>query len=336
MNRWRRTFWRLSALALLLGLGFWLGRNRLFSQAPPVLLTVSDESLPDEAAGETVADMVRIPAGTLPLGDHLAEHRPGRPLPQAAIREFWMDATEVTHGQFAQFVAETGHVTTAEQAGSSTVFDPARRVWQTVEGANWRMPNGPHGDAAARLPLDNHPVVHVSWHDAQAYARWASKRLPTELEWEYAARAGLFDADYPWGRSEAPAGAYQANTWQGWFPDRNDALDGHAGLAPVRSFPANRFGLFDIAGNVWEWCEDVGQQSAQAKLAKVQMARVDDDPASEVDTQRGAELRIRRGGSWLCCENYSAGPRLSTRSAVPPNTTTNHQGFRCVRDARPE
>jgi formylglycine-generating enzyme required for sulfatase activity len=257
-----------------------------------------------DRAFEVVEGMVRIPAGRLHRGDL---HEPGEP-----VAEFWLDRHEVTNRQFAAFVAATGYRTTTEQVGSAHIFDPAEHRWRTVADANWRRPGGPFTSTIGREEM---PVVLVSWHDAAAYARWAEKRLPTAVEWEYAARGGLYDSTYPWGREELSEGKYQANYWQGWFPDEDRGLDGFRDLAPVGSFPPNRFGLCDMSGNVWEWCLDWSTPAGVARSG----------PPTE---------RIRRGGSWLCSENYSRGIELATQSAAPPHAASNHVGFRCARDAR--
>lgn len=287
---------------------------------------------------ELIGGMARIPAGQLPLGNHLVVTPAERPLPTLSIDEFWMDATEVTNRQFTEFVSATGHVTTAEREGKSAVFDFRERRWRETPGADWRHPTGENSSIAGR---ENYPVVQVSWADAAAYARWAGKRLPTEHEWEYAARGGLFDADYPWGRNETPGGAYRANAWQGWFPEKDRGADGFTDLAPVGSYPPNAFGLRDMAGNVWEWCADfysTGSNAGPSAVSRLESTEPEPTPPrSDMKKQSGAggeqvERRIRRGGSWLCCENYSLGLRLSTRGSMPAQGRSNHVGFRCVSD----
>lgn len=270
---------------------------------------------------ETVAGMVHIPAGRFWMGSYASGQVDQRPLHEVELDAFWLDAYEVTNRQFAEFVAATGYVTTAERAGKSHVFDPRENVWKVVLGADWRHPLGSNSSLAGR---DHHPVVQVSWHDALAYARWAGKRLPTEAEWEYAARGGLFDVDYPWGRTEKVDDKYQANAWQGWFPDEDLAVDGFRDIAPVGSFPANRFGLFDMAGNVWEWCADWYADDAYQR----HVLRNPTGPES-------GQQRVRRGGSWLCAPNWSDGLRVSTRNSGAPQAAANHVGFRCASDTRP-
>jgi formylglycine-generating enzyme required for sulfatase activity len=345
----RRRAIRLS-LVLALGIlcvGAWM---KLTARRPPkpalAILDVARDT------SERVGGMVRIPSGELPLGSHLVVGAAERPLPTLPMEEFWMDATEVTNRQFAEFVAATGYATTAEQEGASDVFVVEEHRWQKTPGADWRHPTGTNSSIAGR---EAYPVVQVSWTDAAAYARWAGKRLPTEYQWEYAARGGLYDADYPWGRSEMPGGAFRANGWQGWFPDTDRGTDGFRDLAPVASFPANRYGLCDMAGNVWEWCADEylpspnhasalpGMDFKDGNRPRLQADSVEPLAApplakrsAEHDDSAGqtshAERRIRRGGSWLCCENYSLGLKLSTRSSMPTRGRSNHVGFRCVSD----
>ena len=266
--------------------------------------------------------MAPIPAGRFLMGNDFAGQIDQRPMHEVEVDRFWLDRHEVTNRQFARFIADTGYVTTAERRGKSLVFEPTTASWQTVAGACWRQPRGPESSITGR---DDQPVVQVSWHDAAAYARWAGKRLPTEAEWEYAARGGLFDADYPWGRAEKPNDVYQANTWQGWFPDEDLGSDSHRHLARVGSFPPNRFGLVDMAGNVWEWCADWYADDAYRRG----LMRNPTGPAH-------GEERVRRGGSWLCAPNWSDGLKVSTRNSALPDAATNHLSFRCARDGRPE
>jgi formylglycine-generating enzyme len=313
---------------------------------PPSRLLVANEA--SHGTIERVGGMVQIPPGSLPLGSHLVTSPAERPLPVLPMEEFWMDATEVTNRQFAEFVAATGYKTTAEREGSSDVFDIGAHRWHQTPGADWRHPTGLNSSIAGR---ENFPVVQVSWTDAAAYAHWAGKRLPTEYEWEYAARGGLYDADYPWGRSETPNGSFRANAWQGWFPDTDRGNDGFTELAPVASYPENAYGLCDMAGNVWEWCADLYEPTAEdapdelvaasddgessQELAPPTLAKrsIDDSPdANSANSVSQQERRIRRGGSWLCCENYSLGLKLSTRSSMPSGGRSNHVGFRCVSD----
>ena len=229
------------------------------------------------------------------------------------ITNFRIDAFEVTNAKFAQFIVATRYETTAEQVGHSHVYDRNQGEWLTVKGANWRHPGGPDTSIAGR---ELHPVVHVTWYDATAYAHWSGKRLPTEAEWEYAARGGLFDAQYPWGREILRDGSYQNNFWQ---PPASTG-DGFLELAPVGSFAPNPFGVYDISGNAWEWCADGYDEGYYQRSAKT-------DPQGP----QKATLRIRRGGSWLSIDGPGSGIQVATRNYAPPGRSSNHMGFRCVR-----
>ncbi len=310
-----RSLRRLMLVPLLLAAGagaIVLARQRADS-APP--------SAERPATIKIVAGMVRVPGGEFWMGNDYAGQLDQRPMHPVRIDTFWLDRCEVTNRQFAAFVAATGYRTTAEQIGQSHVFDPHAKAWRLCKGADWQHPLGPDSMILGR---EDDPVVHVSWHDAVAYARWAGKRLPTEAEWEYAARGGLFDADYPWGRTEKIDGRYQANAWQGWFPDEDLGRDGFRGPAPAGSFAPNRFGLCDMAGNVWEWCSDWYSADAYQRSGG-------ENPRGPSE---GRE-RVRRGGSWLCADNSSEGLCVSTRNSGSPRASSNHVGFRCARDAPP-
>jgi len=248
------------------------------------LLLVSCSRTPSPAPD----GMVWIPGGSYWMGS--ADGQPDeRPVHRATVGGFWLDRTEVTNAQFDRFVAATSYVTLAERLGTSLVFVPRERGWwQPTAGASWRRPLGP-GSAAP----ESHPVVHVAWEDADAYARWAGKRLPTEAEWEFAAR-----------------GSRPGNIWQGRFPTENTCADGFAGAAPVASFPPNERGLVDMAGNVWEWCADVYRRY--------------DGPAEGAD-------RVMRGGSFVCSEGFCTGYRPSARMKSSPDSSFIHAGFRCAK-----
>jgi len=265
-----------------------------------------------------IGRMVRLSGGTFRMGNDLSDSPGQRPAHEVSVGAFWMDEHEVTNRQFAEFVAQTGYITTAEQRGWSYVFDRTEKEWGRLIGADWRHPGGPDTSLDAR---DHYPVVHVSWYDAVAYARWADKQLPTEAEWEYAARSGLRDADYPWGREEFPQGRYQANYRQ---HGKDPAADGYEMLAPVKSFPPSRFGLYDLSGNVWEWCADW-------YAADYYRASPRRDPPGPAEGKQ----RVIRGGSWLSPENYRFGQKVYTRGKRPPEETSQQVGFRCVRRQRP-
>ncbi len=283
-----------------------LGRSRQ-DQLP------TDSSPPPRHLG----GMVPIAAATFRMGNDLAADSDRRPAHDVHVSSFRMDEHEVTNRQFAEFVDQTGYITTAEQRGGSNVYDHRRGEWVWQTGADWRHPRGPDSSLQGR---DDDPAVHVSWYDAQAYAQWAGKRLPTEAQWEYAARSGLRDADYPWGRHELIDGRYQANYRQ---HGKDPAADGYEALAPVKSFPPSRFGLYDMSGNVWEWCGDwYGEDYYREGPRR--------DPSGPAEGQ----LRVLRGGSWLSPENYRFGHHVSTRDKRAPEETYQHVGFRCVRPTR--
>lgn len=260
--------------------------------------------------------MVLVPGGTFRMGNEFSDAPDQRPAHDVTLDPFWMDAREVTNRQFARFVLATGHRTTAERRGWSRVFAPSRG-WVRVAGADWRHPGGPDTSLDNR---DDYPVVHISWHDAAAYAAWAGKRLPTEAQWERAARAGLCDADYPWGSEARPAGRYEANYYQGWYPEDDLAVDGYAGPAPVGSYLPNAFGLFDMAGNVAEWCADGYAADYYAQ-----------SPVVEPAGPPHSDARVHRGGSWLSAENNGAAYKVYVRAAQAPDDPRQDLGFRCVR-----
>lgn len=286
------------------------------------------------------ADMVSIRGGAFTMGsdDHYPEERPQR---RAMVGDFWIDRHPVTNRQFARFVAATGHRTLAEippdprdypgmaphmsRAGSAVFTPPDRAVptddpslwWRFVFGADWRHPTGP--DAGIDDKLD-HPVVQVSYADAEAYARWAGKALPTEAEWEFAARGGLEGNTFAWGEVFEPDGEPQANYWQGRFPFENTLVDGYARTSPVGAFPANGYGVFDMIGNAWEWtCDRFTEISAIPGVACCA-------PAIHMPT----ELKVLKGGSHLCAETYCRRYRPAARHPQPIDSPTSHIGFRCV------
>lgn len=305
--------------------------------------------------------MVLIPAGEFTMGSTDRDAKPDeQPRHRVRISAFLLDATEVTNAQFRAFVAATGYVTTAERAPDaaeilkqmppgtpapppetlvpgSLVYTPSLQSqlgdnphswWRFVPGADWRHPRGPGSSIAG---LDDHPVVHVSYDDATAYARWAGKRLPTEAEWEYAARGGLDGKPYVWGEQRLPAGGEPANIWQGDFPRENLRRDGYEATAPVRSFAANGYGLHDMSGNVWEWVADWYRPDTYAQRAK-DVAQDPVGPDSSLDPNEPTiPKRITRGGSFLCSDVYCTGYRPSARMKTSPDTSLCHTGFRCAR-----
>ncbi|MGV9533690.1 formylglycine-generating enzyme family protein [Streptosporangium sandarakinum] len=279
--------------------------------------------------------MVAIPGGAFLMGgedpDGWAADGEG-PVREVTLSPFLIDPVCVTNAKFATFVKATGHRTDAERYGWSFVFrhfaDPRHVIdgtvpgapwWVAVAGADWRHPEGPGSDVTSR---QNHPVVHVSWNDAAAYAAWAGKRLPTEAEWEMASRGGLVQARYPWGDELTPRGRHRCNIWQGTFPHSNTGADGYVGTAPVKSFAPNGYGLHNTSGNVWEWCQD--RWSTDWHAAESALTRVDPQGPPT------GEARVIRGGSYMCHESYCNRYRVAARTGNTPDSSTGHSGFRCA------
>ncbi|MGH9214550.1 MAG: formylglycine-generating enzyme family protein [Acidimicrobiales bacterium] len=287
--------------------------------------------------------MVWVPGGTFTMGSD-RDYPEEAPAHRVAVEGFWMDRQPVTNAQFDRFVAETGHMTLAEQPpdpadypdarpellvpGSAVFHKPRPPVdlsdayswWISVPGANWRHPRGPQSSLRG---LDRHPVVHVAWEDVEAYAAWAGKALPTEAEWERACRGGGPDgAEFAWGDELTPRGKHMANVWQGEFPVENLALDGYEATSPVRAFPPNGYGLFDMIGNVWEWTADPYADHSDPT-----------HPASGCcgTTEPGIPRKVMKGGSHLCAPNYCRRYRPAARMAQAIDTSTSHLGFRCIR-----
>ncbi|MGA2859602.1 MAG: formylglycine-generating enzyme family protein [Candidatus Sulfotelmatobacter sp.] len=302
--------------------------------------------LPDAPDG-----MVWIPGGRFWMGTNHMED--AQPVHQVEVKGFWMDRTDVTNEEFARFVQATGYVTIAERPldpkefpnlapdelspGSVVFTPPAGPVpldhplawWRSVRGTNWRHPNGPNGDLRGK---EKYPVVQIAWSDALAYAKWACKRLPTEAEWEFAARGGRDRQTYPWGNELNPNGKWMANTFQGHFPYKNSAEDGYAGVAPVASFPPNDFGLYDMSGNVWQWVSDWYRPDYYAQLGHEEIAINPQGPPDSFDPQEpGVAKRVQKGGSFLCTDQYCSRYMPGARGKGDPDTGTNHLGFRCVR-----
>jgi sulfatase modifying factor 1 len=279
-----------------------------------------------------------IPAGSFWMGDAHGDGKPGdgeQPVHRVDLDAYCIDATTVTNTDFAHFVDATGYTTDAETFGSSAVFhlvvaaadedivgrSPLTPWWRAVRRADWRHPDGARADLAGR---DDHPVVHVSWNDAQAYCRWAGRRLPTEAEWERASRGGLEQARYPWGDDLlGPDGSWRTNIWQGTFPDHNTGADGWLTTAAVRTYQPNGFGLWQTVGNVWEWCQDTFNPGAYANRAA-------DQPARNPVEGGPYPARILRGGSYLCHDSYCNRYRNAARSANTPDSSMGNAGFRTV------
>jgi formylglycine-generating enzyme required for sulfatase activity len=305
--------------------------------------------------------MVWIPGGEFSMGaadvdtagsvcgDPLAD---AEPVHRVYVDGFWMDRTEVTNLEFARFVRATGYVTVAERTptaddlpstpredlvAGSLLFDPPsfpvplddhKLWWSYVPHASWRHPFGPGSDLRGR---DRYPVVHVAFDDAQAYARWSGKRLPTEAEFEFAARGGLAGQAYAWGDALRPGGRSMANTFQGHFPDTDTGEDGWRGLAPVASYPANGYGLHDVAGNVWEWVSDWYRPDYYAALSARGVARNPAGPLESFDPgEPGTPKRVQRGGSFLCSSQFCTRYLVGSRGKGEPSSSANHLGFRCV------
>lgn len=304
-------------------------RTQLLQVGPRSEFGVSAQTEP----GRHAVEQIRLPAGTFTMGDSSGDRNAADgewPLHEVSLRGFDIDATSVTNDDFARFVAHTGYVTEAETFGFSAVFHlallapeadvmgPATGApwWYGVRGADWAHPGGRNSTVEA---LGDHPVVHVSWNDAEAYCSWAGRRLPTEAEWEYAARGGLDGKKYPWGDAEVDDSGWRANIWQGDFPSVNTVDDGYLTTAPVRSFEPNGYGLWQPVGNVWEWCSDWFSPRTYT-------------PAAAQDP-RGPEhgtSRVLRGGSYLCHLSYCNRYRNSARSHNTPDSSMGNAGFRTV------
>jgi formylglycine-generating enzyme required for sulfatase activity len=308
--------------------------------------------------------MVWIPGGEFSMGAQdppdmndevgMQATTDSRPVHRVFVDGFWIDQTEVTNEQFANFVKATDHVTVAEQTpraedfpgaapedlvAGSVVFSPPHHAvplndhfqwWSYVRGASWRHPLGPESSIEGKERL---PVVHVAYSDALAYAQWAGKRLPTEAEWEFAARGGLSGQVFPWGDEFKPGGQWMTNSHQGHFPDHDTGADRFTGIAPVAQFPANGYGLYDVAGNVWEWVSDWYRPDYYAELvATGSVARNPKGPTASLDpSEPGVNKRVHRGGSFLCTDQYCSRYMVGTRGKGEVDTGTNHLGFRCVR-----
>ena len=304
--------------------------------------------------------MILIKGDTFLMGSNDSEGHPDEsPVHEVKINSFWIDITEVTNLQFKEFVDATGYVTTAEMkpdwnelkkdlppntpkpdesllVPASLVFKKNENItnlnnhtqwWNWVKGANWRHPGG---EGTSIDGKDNHPVIHVSWFDAMAYAEWKGRRLPTEAEWEFASRGGLKNNKYSWGND--PNLSKYANTWEGIFPKNNIKIDGFESTSPVKSYPPNNYGLYDMSGNVWEWCSDLYNFNYYSTLSN-SIADNPKGPEKSFDPNEPySEKRVVRGGSYLCSKSYCTGYRNSMRMKSTPDTGSMHTGFRTVKD----
>ncbi len=327
-------------------------------------------SIPNKtpAPGPAPKGMVWIPGGEFSMGcvapsegactmATMKSVMDSQPVHRVYVDGFWMDETDVTNDEFEKFVNATGYKTLAEIAptgkqfptappgnlvAGSMVFTPAKELvalndyyqwWRYLPGANWRHPTGPDSDIKGK---GNVPVVQIAYSDALAYAKWAGKRLPTESEWEFAARGGLTGKTFAWGDELRPGGKWMANIFEGQFPVKDTGADGFAGIAPVAQFPPNGYGLYDMAGNVWQWCSDWYRPDAyaQLKLAGINLARNPQGPTASFDPDIGQPERVQRGGSFLCTDEYCTRYMVGTRGKGDVDTASNHLGFRCVMDPK--
>ena len=309
------------------------------------------------AAPAAPEGMVYIPGGTFQMGDDDPRSGDARPIHPVTLDGFFMDATPVTNAQFQKFVNETKYVTVAERkpdpkdypgvpvdklvAGSAVFTPPPHDVpldqplawWQYVAGASWKHPEGPESDVKDR---QDHPAVHICYEDALAYAKWAGKRLPTEAEYEYAARGGLEGKKFSWGDELTPGGKYAANIWTGHFPAENNAADGFKGTSPVKAFAPNSYGLYDIGGNVWVWCSDWYRPDTYAKRDAQAPIKNPTGPEDSFDpAEPGTPKRVLRGASFLCAERYCTRYLVGSRGKGAMDSAASNIGLRLVKDATP-
>jgi len=349
------------ALALALGISGAIGAAgaAVVGSAPP---SVKDPGGPGGEGGARrppgpgPRGMVWVPGATYQMGCADCGAPDAVPIHPVVVDGFWMDETPVTNAAFAAFVKATGYVTIAERKpdpkdfpdarpealvpGSAVFWPPRHPVelddhlawWRYVPGAHWKQPEGPGSTVDDRA---DHPVVHVAWDDAVAYAGWVGKRLPTEAEYEHAARGRLRSARFAWGRELKPKGRWAANIWQGQFPSENRAEDGYARTSPVKAFPSNGYGLFDMGGNVWQWCADWYRPDYFESLSK--QGGVSRDPRGPADSldphEPGVKKRVQKGGSFLCSERYCSRYFLGSRGKGAPDSGSSNVGFRCVKSS---
>lgn len=371
MSRLRSTVASRVVFVVALGAATWFGLR--LAKVPAVHASAADvatgvflATMQNTVAApkHAPAEMALIPGGEfsmgcndprgLPHGGHEAMSD-CRPIHRVYVEGFWMDKTDVTNREFGRFVRATGYVTVAERKPDPKDFpgvDPAKLLpggavftppehpvalddftqwWRYVPGANWRHPQGPKSSLRGR---EEYPVVQIAYEDADGYAKWAGKRLPTEAEWEFAARGGLTGKTYAWGDDMQQGHKWMANTHQGSFPNHDMGEDGYAGIAPVARYPANAYGLYDITGNVWQWTADWYSTDYYAQLSSSRhIARNPRGPESANDPDEpGVAKRVQRGGSFVCTEQYCTRYIVGTRGKGEVNSPTNHIGFRCVRD----
>jgi formylglycine-generating enzyme len=323
------------------------------------------DSITVASSGDSsVAGMVLIPGGTFDMGGDNKQASPDEyPKHKVQVSSFFMDITEVTNAQFKKFVDATGYITTAERKpdweelkktvppgttkpseemlqAASLVFKQSSapvnlndytQWWSWVPGASWKHPEGPSSTISGK---ENYPVVQVSWDDAMAYCKWVGKRLPTEAEWEFAARGGLTNNIYPWGNEHVNIGTPKANSWEGKFPYLNEQKDGFIKYAPVKNYTCNQYGLFDMAGNVWEWCSDWYNNNYYQSLQNTTTVNPKGPEKSYDPDEPHTPKRSLRGGSYLCNDSYCSGYRVARRMKSSPDTGLEHTGFRCVRDVK--
>ncbi len=366
----RRPVWRIFLISLItttiviVGVLFRPVAPKPIAAKPNDARTTLADTTP--APSPTPVGMVWIPGGEFSMGtDDPTQMICGgpdamldaRPIHRVYVSGFWMDATEVTNEEFGRFAQATGYITVAERplqkedfpsappenlVPGSIVFRPTSEPiplqnhldwWEYVQGTHWRHPLGPGSGLAG---LEKYPVVHIAFEDAETYAKWAGKRLPTEAEWEFAARGGLTGQPYSWGNELKPNGKWMLNIYQGQFPTHDRAEDGFSGIAPVAQFPKNGYGLFDMAGNVWEWCSDAYRPDTYAtRSALGTVTRNPTGPKESFDpAEPGAIKRVHRGGSFLCTDQYCTRYMIGSRGKGEVSTSSNHLGFRCVKTSR--